>query len=213
MLNLAMAPGCVCVCVCVCLNSRAPCRPPAAGRRPLKHGRPGNLSYSTLVQIPIHYVCCRRFQNFANGLVFVAARCVALFAQFCNGGSLQSLIDAAGPLPERMCRLMARSALRALAWLHARRMIHRDVKCHNLFLNGVSAAEAAAEDKDEEVDETSAGVEAKGGGTWQLLLGDFGILTRLAAADDVSRTLVGTLLYMSVCIDFFFEFCPFFSTL
>ena len=63
--------------------------------------------------------------------------------------------------------------------------MHRDVKPHNLLLNcdldwNMGAADASV---------------ANGG--WQCLLSDFGIMTRLNGAEDVSRTLVGTLQYMS----------------
>jgi serine/threonine protein kinase len=81
-----------------------------------------------------------------------------------------------------MIRHIARSTVRALAWLHSRRIVHRDVKPHNLLLHC-------------ELQPTS-NIGYTGGG-WQTLLSDFGIMARLKDADDVSRTLVGTLQYMS----------------
>lgn len=88
---------------------------------------------------------------------------------FCNAGSLEDLVQAGGCISEPVLAAIAWRGLRALSFLASRRVIHRDVKPSNLLLN-------------------QAG---------DVVLGDFGVATRLPVGQDVAFTNAGTTEYLS----------------
>ncbi|EFJ45794.1 hypothetical protein VOLCADRAFT_43062, partial [Volvox carteri f. nagariensis] len=55
-------------------------------------------------------------------------------AAYVPGGSLSSQLSRFGPLPEPLVALYTRQLLLGLAYLHAQRTVHRDVKGANLLL-------------------------------------------------------------------------------
>ncbi|CAH2040064.1 unnamed protein product, partial [Iphiclides podalirius] len=57
-----------------------------------------------------------------------------LFMELCVEGSLEALVGAAGALPEHTARRYAKQLLSAVAELHARGIVHRDIKSGNVFL-------------------------------------------------------------------------------
>ncbi|KAG2431906.1 hypothetical protein HXX76_009397 [Chlamydomonas incerta] len=57
-----------------------------------------------------------------------------IFLEYVPGGSLSSQLARFGPLPEPLVALYTRQLLLGLAYLHAQRTVHRDVKGANLLL-------------------------------------------------------------------------------
>lgn len=53
---------------------------------------------------------------------------LASTAEYVPGGSLSSQLSRFGPLPEQLVALYTRQLLLGLAYLHAQRTVHRDVK-------------------------------------------------------------------------------------
>ena len=96
---------------------------------------------------------------------------LALIMQLVAGGTLKSAVQADGPLPPDRVEGVLRDVAAALAYAHARGLVHRDVKPENIFL-------------DEE--------------TGRALLADFGI-ARSTESDSMTMTgtAVGTPFYMS----------------
>ncbi len=57
-----------------------------------------------------------------------------LVMELLEGESLQALLDREGPLDEDVALKLVDPVLSALAWAHARGVVHRDVKPDNVFL-------------------------------------------------------------------------------
>ena len=94
---------------------------------------------------------------------------VALLLELADGGSLDSVRSRRGAFPEAALAEAAAQALSGLAYLHARRIVHLDIKPANLL------ATAAGEVK----------------------VADFGIAKVLSRAGDHCTSYVGTAAYMS----------------
>ena len=94
---------------------------------------------------------------------------VALLLELADGGSLDSVRSRRGAFPEPALAEAAAQALSGLAYLHARRIVHLDIKPANLL------ATAAGEVK----------------------VADFGIAKVLSRAGDHCTSYVGTAAYMS----------------
>ncbi len=91
--------------------------------------------------------------------------------EWMRQGSLREILELEGPLPVERVVAVAEAALEALAALHERGVIHRDVKVSNLLV----------------------------GEDGRIKLGDLGLVRRGEAPPDLTRTgvTVGTPLYMS----------------
>ncbi|XP_040377736.1 mitogen-activated protein kinase kinase 9-like [Oryza brachyantha] len=94
---------------------------------------------------------------------------VALLLELADGGSVDAVVGRRGAFPEAAVAEVAAQALSALAYLHARRVVHLDVKPANLL------ASTAGEIK----------------------VADFGIAKVLPRAGDHCASYVGTAAYMS----------------
>ena len=96
---------------------------------------------------------------------------LALIMQLVTGGTLKTAVQGGGPLPPDRVEACLRDVAAALAYAHARDLVHRDVKPENIFL-----------------DERSG----------RALLADFGI-ARSATTDSMTMTgtAIGTPFYMS----------------
>jgi serine/threonine protein kinase len=60
---------------------------------------------------------------------------ISIAMEFMDGGSLADLVELAGPVPEPALARVARSVLRAVVLLRKQRLIHRDLKPHNILMN------------------------------------------------------------------------------
>ncbi|XP_027740081.1 mitogen-activated protein kinase kinase kinase 19 isoform X2 [Empidonax traillii] len=59
---------------------------------------------------------------------------LSIFMEFVPGGSISSVISRFGPLPEVVLRRYTRQILQGVAYLHANRVVHRDIKGSNVLL-------------------------------------------------------------------------------
>ena len=100
------------------------------------------------------------------------ASTVSIVIEYCGGGSLQDIVDAGGCRDERVLARMAAHSLRGLAYLHAHRQLHRDIKPGNILCS-------------------------TNGDNYKLA--DFGIVRQLGEGtqDQYAKTWVGTMVYMS----------------
>ncbi|CAN6298037.1 unnamed protein product [Urochloa humidicola] len=94
---------------------------------------------------------------------------VALLLELVDGGSLDAVVARRGAFPEPALAEVAAQALAGLAHLHARRVVHRDVKPGNLLV----------------------------GAAGEVKIADFGIARVLSRAGDHCAAYEGTAAYMS----------------
>ncbi|TVU45399.1 hypothetical protein EJB05_04886, partial [Eragrostis curvula] len=94
---------------------------------------------------------------------------IALLLELVDGGSLDAVVGRSGAFPEAALAEVAAQALSGLAHLHARRVVHRDVKPANLLV-------------------TSGG---------EVKIADFGIAKVLSRPGDHCAAYEGTAAYMS----------------
>eukprot|EP01012_Entosiphon_sulcatum_P041794 TRINITY_DN5568_c0_g1_i1.p1 TRINITY_DN5568_c0_g1~~TRINITY_DN5568_c0_g1_i1.p1 ORF type:complete len:390 (+),score=71.90 TRINITY_DN5568_c0_g1_i1:176-1345(+) len=92
---------------------------------------------------------------------------VHMFMEYCPGGSLRQRYLANGPFDIPTSALYARHILQGLKWLHELNIVHRDIKCDNVLLDGNGVAK----------------------------LGDFGAATLLG--DSLHKTKIGSLFWMA----------------
>jgi serine/threonine protein kinase len=96
---------------------------------------------------------------------------LALIMQYVPGSTLKAVVQREGPLPPDRCERVLRDVARALAFAHARGIVHRDVKPENIFLDAESG---------------------------RALLADFGIArTDEHESMTLTGTAIGTPFYMS----------------
>jgi serine/threonine protein kinase len=88
--------------------------------------------------------------------------------EYCNGGTLEGLLAKEKKLPEQKALLIFKQLLEAFQILNKYNIMHRDMKPDNIFFhNGV------------------------------IKLGDFGFCKNLNSADEMTKTMLGSPIYMA----------------
>lgn len=94
---------------------------------------------------------------------------VCIVMEYMDGGTLQQFVTRREVLPEPALAAVARSVLRGLADMHAKRQIHRDIKPSNILLDRQG----------------------------RVKISDFGVVRELNQTGSLAKTFTGTLTYMS----------------
>merc|ERR1711971_743716 len=94
-----------------------------------------------------------------------------LILEYLGGGSVRDVLDSrdSGTIPELQTGIILRETLKALDYMHKRRMVHRDIKSANILLADNGAVKLA----------------------------DFGVVGKLAGPMDKRNTVVGTPYWMA----------------
>jgi len=80
-----------------------------------------NLTHENIVQV-------YNFSEPSRGSLFIVL-------EYMEGQDLKTLLRRAGPPPPRIAAILCREAARALAYAHARHLVHRDVKPANIMVS------------------------------------------------------------------------------
>jgi NIMA (never in mitosis gene a)-related kinase len=118
---------------------------------------------------------------------------LTIVMEHCDGGSLGDALDECVELGFHLARLTAlrwaRQLSEALAHLHEKRVLHRDLKTTNVFLSSPDASRSMG------------GVAGVLAGGWQetrvIKLGDFGVSRALSHRTILAQTVCGTPYYMA----------------
>ncbi|KAJ5591997.1 uncharacterized protein N7459_002366 [Penicillium hispanicum] len=95
-------------------------------------------------------------------------RWIYIIMEYVPGGELSTYLQSHGKIPEEMVRTIARQVLRALHYLHKRRITHRDIKPDNILIASLDPL--------------------------RVKLSDFG-LSKVTQEETFLKTFCGTLLY------------------
>eukprot|EP00929_Paragymnodinium_shiwhaense_P009758 TRINITY_DN114059_c0_g1_i1.p1 TRINITY_DN114059_c0_g1~~TRINITY_DN114059_c0_g1_i1.p1 ORF type:complete len:779 (-),score=154.69 TRINITY_DN114059_c0_g1_i1:99-2435(-) len=102
---------------------------------------------------------------------FVTSDALCLVIEHCEGGDLKAFLKKHSTVPERRIWRIALRIIIGLSHLHGRHILHRDVKCENIFL---------ADAENEEV-----------------RIGDLGLAKTLRNTEGLTSTICGTPKYLS----------------
>lgn len=95
--------------------------------------------------------------------------CVSMVLKYMDRSSLQEAMGRLGSLDEHLIRHLSRGILLGLQHLHSKKLVHRDIKPGNILVNRKGEVKVA----------------------------DFGVLGVLEHTNDLAKTHVGTMAYMS----------------
>ena len=115
---------------------------------------------------------------------------VRMIFEYMPGGSLQDFVDANGPLNEESSIYVFEEALRGLAALQARGMVHRDIKPHNILLGrdmSVKLADFGMLSRGSKIKKQSLESES----------GEVTLQDEAPNEEEMCSTFVGTILYMA----------------
>lgn len=80
--------------------------------------------------------------NHKNIIKYICTQCsenpeeIDVICEFCNGGSIKQLLEKFGSFDEKLIRLYVRQILEGMAYLHAKNIIHRNIKNCNILIDG-----------------------------------------------------------------------------
>lgn len=72
----------------------------------------------------VRYLGIQLEENFLN-----------IFLEYVPGGSISTLLGKFGKFPEAVIRVYTKQILSGLAYLHANRIVHRDIKGANILVD------------------------------------------------------------------------------
>ncbi|KAF1336378.1 Serine/threonine protein kinase, variant 1, partial [Globisporangium splendens] len=107
--------------------------------------------------------------SFYDAFVDRPKNSICLVMEYMSTGSLQDIVLRGGCQNEKILARLATGVLQGLAHIHRKRMIHRDIKPHNLLTNRQG----------------------------EVKISDFGLARTLNDNSSTTKTFVGTLLYMA----------------
>ncbi|DBA02449.1 TPA: hypothetical protein N0F65_008663 [Lagenidium giganteum] len=107
--------------------------------------------------------------SFYDAFVDRPKNCICLVMEYMGAGSLQDIVLRGGCQNEKILARIATGVLKGLAHIHQKRMVHRDIKPHNLLANRQG----------------------------EVKISDFGLARTLNDNTTTTKTFVGTLLYMA----------------
>uniref|UniRef100_A0AAV1TDE2 mitogen-activated protein kinase kinase n=1 Tax=Peronospora matthiolae TaxID=2874970 RepID=A0AAV1TDE2_9STRA len=107
--------------------------------------------------------------SFYDAFVDRPRNSICMVMEYMSTGSLQDIILRGGCRSERVLARLATGVLRGLSHIHKKRMVHRDIKPHNLLTNRQG----------------------------EVKISDFGLARTLNDNSTSTKTFVGTLLYMA----------------
>ncbi|KAF0687236.1 Aste57867_20998 [Aphanomyces stellatus] len=116
------------------------------------------------VRLPSPYIV-----SFYDAYVDKHKNCISLVMEYMGVGSLQDVVLKGGCPSEQLVAHIATSVLRGLKHIHGNKMVHRDIKPHNLLMNHQG----------------------------EIKISDFGLARTLNDNATQTKTFVGTLLYMA----------------
>ncbi|CAK4706732.1 hypothetical protein LEN26_013811 [Aphanomyces euteiches] len=123
-----------------------------------------NKTSSGGVRLPSPYIV-----SFYDAYVDKQKNCISLVMEYMGVGSLQDVVLKGGCQSEILIAHIARNVLEGLKHIHGNRMVHRDIKPHNLLMNHQG----------------------------EIKISDFGLARTLNDNAAQTKTFVGTLLYMA----------------
>lgn len=144
--------------------------------------------------------------SFEDSFVHKDHLCIAM--EYCSGGDLAGLLarqrEAQRRLPEIEVRSMIAQLAAAVAHVHSRKVLHRDIKSSNVLLRtlpaGASPAVASSHSCSASLPSSARSAsevsQASGGGRHHLLLSDFGVAKALESTKAMACTQCGTPYYL-----------------
>eukprot|EP01012_Entosiphon_sulcatum_P017895 TRINITY_DN2264_c0_g1_i1.p1 TRINITY_DN2264_c0_g1~~TRINITY_DN2264_c0_g1_i1.p1 ORF type:complete len:381 (+),score=47.20 TRINITY_DN2264_c0_g1_i1:25-1143(+) len=96
-----------------------------------------NGELRVLRRIPAHPNLVKFFKVTTTGYQF------NIWMEYCPGGSVCGRYRAIGPIPLIEAAMYTRDSLHGLHYLHSQGILHRDIKCDNILLDGTGTAKLA----------------------------------------------------------------------
>ncbi|KAL4108704.1 hypothetical protein PRIC1_000414 [Phytophthora ramorum] len=127
------------------------------------HDTPGNSPNKPKAK-PSPYIV-----SFYDAFVDRPKNSICMVMEYMSTGSLQDIVLRGGCQNEKVLARLASGVLHGLAHIHNKRMVHRDIKPHNLLTNREG----------------------------DVKISDFGLARTLNDSSTTTKTFVGTLLYMA----------------
>ena len=141
-----------------------------------------------------HCNIVRYFDSFIDGEL------LNIVMEFCDGGDLQAYLKQLGgkSLPEPQIWHIFIQICQGMAYMHKKRILHRDLKTANLFLASLSSMSVGA-NSNSNVDAQAASKTKTANKLPKLAvkIGDLGVARVLNSSSSFAQTLVGTPYYLS----------------
>ena len=108
------------------------------------------------------FIDCFELESPSKPIVFIT--------EYMSSGTLKQYINKAKRVKRKVIKKWCRQMLDGLAFLHKSRIIHRDLKCENIFINGNNA---------------------------EIKIGDLGLSTMMKDGEQQAQSVLGTPEFMA----------------